>query len=152
MRRKRLIIQIFGTILATFFAILFLYPTVVTICDSFMSTTEIMANYGKVFENKEEDDSGWWNPDNEENDTTFKKKDVSIKLRPKKVTVSQYAAVLFKSPAYLFKFWNSVKLVVPILIFQILVALGASYSFARFRGRLKEIVFFLYMILMLMRY
>ena len=77
---------------------------------------------------------------------------MQITLRPARVTFSQYFTVLFKSPEYLFKFWNSVKLVVPILVFQILVALGASYSFARFRGRVKELAFFLYIILMLMPY
>ena len=150
MRRKRLVIRIAGTILATIFAILFLYPTVVTIADSFMSSTEIMANYGKVFDD-EEDDTNWWDTSTKK-DTTYKNQEVRIKLRPKKITLSQYANVLFKSPAYLFKFWNSVKLVVPILIFQVFVALGASYSFARFRGRIKEITFFLYIILMLMPY
>ncbi|MEI3212356.1 MAG: hypothetical protein V8S42_08625 [Lachnospiraceae bacterium] len=63
------------------------------------------------------------------------------------VSFSQYITVLFKSPEYLFKFWNSVILVVPIVIFQLLVAAGASYGFA-YRGRLEEIIFFVYIILM----
>ena len=50
------------------------------------------------------------------------------------------------------KFWNSVFLTLPIMIFQIAIALGAAYCFARFRGRIKEIIFFLYLILMLMPY
>ena len=43
-------------------------------------------------------------------------------------------------------------LTVPIVLFQIVVALGASYSFARLTGRLKEIIFFLYIVVMLMPY
>ena len=43
-------------------------------------------------------------------------------------------------------------LVVPIVGFQLLVALLASYGFTRYRGRIKEMVFFAYIILMLMPY
>lgn len=150
MRRKKKIARFFGTLVAAFFALVFLYPTVVTFADSFMSGTEIMAHYGMVF--KDQDSSKEWWENGAEKDRTFKNEKVEITLKPQRITLSQYASVLFKSPEYLFKFWNSVKLVVPILIFQILVALGASYSFARFQGRLKEMAFFLYIILMLMPY
>ena len=68
------------------------------------------------------------------------------------VSFSQYITVLFKSPEYLFKFWNSVILVVPIVVFQLAVASGAAYGFTRFRGKLKEVIFFVYIILMLMPY
>lgn len=149
MQRKRKIVRIIGTLFAALVALVFLYPTVVTFADSFMSSNEIMAHYGMVFKDNEESDM-WYS--GESSDTTYKNDEVSITLRPDRITFSQYASVLFKSPEYLFKFWNSVKLVVPILIFQILVALGASYSFARFKGRIKELMFFLYIILMLMPY
>ena len=38
-----------GTIFAAFFAILFLMPIILTITNSFMSASEIAANYGTVF-------------------------------------------------------------------------------------------------------
>lgn len=143
MHRKKRVFRIFGFILALIFSILFIYPTVVTLADSFMSEKEISAHYGRVLEK---------NTDWGMADTTYKSDRVSIRIIPDKVTLSQYVSVLFKSPEYLFKFWNSVKLVVPILVFQIMVALGAAYSFSRFSGRIKEIAFFLYIILMLMPY
>ncbi|MBE5937552.1 MAG: carbohydrate ABC transporter permease [Lachnospiraceae bacterium] len=149
MRRKKKVFRFFGTILALICGLIFIYPTIVTLADSFMSSTEINAHYGKVFESNS-DSGDWW--DMPVKDTTYKNEKVFIKIKPNRVTLSQYADVLFKSPEYLFKFWNSVKLTVPILVFQILVALGASYSFARFTGRLKEIMFFVYIILMLMPY
>ena len=65
---------------------------------------------------------------------------------------SQYATVLFKSPDYLLKFWNSVILVVPIVVFQLVVAVLAAYGFTRTRGKLSAIVFFAYVILMMMPY
>lgn len=150
MRKKKTAGRIIGTMICIAIALIFLYPTIVTLADSFMSQTEIMAHYGNVF--KDDNNSEWYNYSLDKKDTTYKNDKVQITLRPARVTFSQYFTVLFKSPEYLFKFWNSVKLVVPILVFQILVALGASYSFARFRGRVKELAFFMYIILMLMPY
>ena len=68
------------------------------------------------------------------------------------VSFSQYITVLFKSPEYLLKFWNSVILVGPIVVFQLFVACLASYGFARYEGKLRQIIFFSYIILMLMPY
>ncbi len=77
---------------------------------------------------------------------------VTLKFIPDMVSFSQYITVLLKSPEYLLKFWNSVILVGPIVVFQLTVATLASYGFARYRGRIREIIFFLYIILMLMPY
>jgi multiple sugar transport system permease protein len=87
-----------------------------------------------------------------ERNTDYVAEKVNLKFIPDMVDFSQYTTVLLKSPEYLLKFWNSVILTVPIVVFQILIALGASYSFMRFRGRVKEIIFFLYVALMLMPY
>jgi len=66
------------------------------------------------------------------------------------VSFSQYYTVLFKSPDYLLKFWNSVILVFPIVIFQLVVASLASYGFTRTKGKLSALIFFIYVILMMM--
>lgn len=142
-KRKRLCIQAVRTAVAAFFAILFLMPTVLTMANSFMSKTEIAANYGALLDNASESNQGG---------KTFVAEKVNLKFIPDRVTISQYVTVLLKSPEYLLKFWNSVILVVPIVVFQLLIASGAAYSFMRFRGRLKEILFFVYIILMLMPY
>jgi len=75
-----------------------------------------------------------------------------IELIPEKATGEQYYQVFFRRPEYLEKFWNSVILVVPIVVFQIIVACFAAYGFSRYRGRLREMIFFSYIILMLMPY
>lgn len=119
-------------------AVFFLLPTVLTVANSFMTSQEITANYGMIF-----------------SDGSTKKyvsETVNLKFIPDMVSFKQYSTVLFKSPEYLLKFWNSVIYTVPILIVQIIIAVLAAYSFTRFRGRLKEIVFFAYIILMLMPY
>lgn len=128
------------TVIAAIFAITFLLPTVLTVTNSFMSQTELSANYGPVFDSLKG------------GATTYVADKVTLKFIPDMVSFSQYATVLFKSPEYLLKFWNSVILVVPIVIGQVGVAALASYSFMRYRGRAREILFFVYIILMLMPY
>ena len=77
---------------------------------------------------------------------TYVSDDVNLKFIPDKVSFSQYMTALILSPDYLLKFWNSVLLVVPIVLGQLLVACFAAYSFTRFRGRFKEALFFLYIV------
>jgi len=122
------------------FAFLFLFPTVFTITNSFMSESEIASNYGSVFA---ESSSGG---------KAYISERVNLKLIPDRVTFKQYATVLFRSPDYLLKFWNAVVLVVPIVIFQVLTACLASYGFARYRGRFRNLLFFSYIVLMFMPY
>ena len=129
-----------ATIVAASFAILFLTPIILTITNSFMSASEISANYGSVFAT------------NSSGGKVYISEKVNLKFIPDMVSFSQYITVLFKSPEYLLKFWNSVILVGPIVVFQLTVASLASYGFARYRGRLREIIFFAYIILMLMPY
>ncbi|MGI5978589.1 MAG: carbohydrate ABC transporter permease [Oscillospiraceae bacterium] len=140
MKKKRCFGRGALTVLAAFFAVLFLLPTVLTITNSFMSPSEISANYGTVFQNAQSSTK------------TYVAEKVNLKFIPDKVTFSQYSTALIKSPDYLFKFWNSVFLVVPIVILQLLIAALAAYSFTRYRGRAKSFLFFFYVILMLMPY
>ena len=135
----RQILLVLMTIFAAVAAVIFLLPTVLTITNSFMSQTEINANYGVVFNSVTDS-------------KTFISKTVNLKFIPDIVSFSQYFSVLFKTPDYLLKFWNSAILTVPIVIFQTVVALFASYGFSRPTGKLKEIIFFVYIILMLMPY
>lgn len=128
------------TLVAFIFVIFFVIPIVLTICNSFMGETEIAANYGKVFETS---DIG---------SHKFIAEKVNLKFIPDKVSFSQYITVLFKSPDYLIKFWNSVMYVVPIVFIQLMIASLTAYGFTRFRGKKREILFFMYTIIMLMPY
>ena len=139
-RFKRITRTLILFTIALGFAIIFLLPTVLTITNSFMNETEINANYGKIFATTEKGGK------------TFVSDTVYIKFIPNKVSLEQYSTVLFKSPDYLFKFWNSVVYTIPIMIFQLVIALLASYGFMRLKGRLKEILFFVYIIICLMPY
>lgn len=145
--KKQYIRRGIRTLLAAAIAFMFLLPTVLTIANSFMSGTEIKANYGAILDNASSSSSGDGAPKK-----TYIAERVNLKFIPDMVTFSQYTTVLLKSPEYLLKFWNSVILVVPIVAFQLMIASGAAYSFTRYRGRVKEILFFVYIILMLMPY
>jgi multiple sugar transport system permease protein len=126
----------FATMFVAVFAVMFLLPIILTITNSFMSATEISANYGQIFATG---DAGG---------KKYIAEAVNLKFIPDMVSFT----VLLKSPEYLLKFWNSVILVVPIVVFQLAVASGAAYGFTRYRGRIREIIFFIYIILMLMPY
>lgn len=139
-RRQQKILTVIMTVFAAAAAIIFLMPTILTIANSFMDSAEISANYGAVFSTTE---SGG---------KTYISEKINLKFIPDMVSFSQYYTVLFKSPDYLLKFWNSVILVVPIVIFQLIIAAFAAYGFTRLKGRLKEIIFFVYIIVMLMPY
>lgn len=121
-------------------AVVFMIPTILTVTNSLMSGSEISANYGKIFGNV---GSGT---------KTYIADKVNLKLIPDMISFGQYSTVLIKSPRYLFKFWNSIILVLPITLLQITVALIASYCFARFKSKVRSLVFFIYIILMLMPY
>ena len=94
-------------LLCLIFSVAFLLPTVLTITNSFMTEAEIKANYGMIFST-----------------TTggYVSETVNLKFIPDKVSLSQYVTGLIKSPDYLFKFWNSVILVLPVVVFQVAIA------------------------------
>ncbi len=140
---RRVLFLLFAMIILVTFAFLFLFPTVFTLTNSFMSTTEISANYGKIFTGLGISGDGG---------RVFIAEKVNLQLIPDRVSFSQYSTVLLKSPEYLLKFWNSVFYVLPIVLFQLAVAAGASYCFARVETKFRSIVFFAYIILMLMPY
>ena len=102
----------------------------------------IKDNYGIIFESL----SGHM----ADKGATYLTKTPTLKLVPQKVSIEQYKNLLFMSPTYLFKFWNSIILVVPIVAGQMAVACLASFSFARYRRKRREVLFFSYIILMLM--
>lgn len=127
------------TAVAGSFAVLFLMPIVLTITNSLMTKSEINANYGVIFAKKN-------------GVRVFISNTVNLKFIPDIVSFEQYFKVLILSPEYLLKFWNSFLYVVPIVVFQLAVASLASYGFARYRGKVREVIFFSYIILMLMPY
>lgn len=130
-----------GVFIAICASILALIPIFYTFINSFMSSAEISDNYGVIFQSL----SGL-----SSKGAGYIDKTPVLRLVPERVTFEQYKTLLFMSPTYLLKFWNSIILVVPIVIGQLVVASFAAYSFARYRKKRREVLFFSYVILMLM--
>lgn len=140
-KRRSGVAKVFGTAFLSVAAIIAILPIFFTFLNSFMSSAEIEGNYGVVFKSL---------PGGSNEASRFMDEAPQLQLIPQEVSADQYSEVLFKSPSYLFRYWNSFLLTVPIVIGQLAVACMASYSFMRYRKKRREVLFFLYIILMLM--
>ena len=138
MKKNRYFGRFAVCVLCLVFAVAFLLPTVLTITNSFMTEAEIHSHYGTVC--------------NSSKSNSYQSEKVNLKFIPDKVTGSQYINGLVRSPEYLIKFWNSVFLTLPIVLFQVAIASLAAYGFTRWRGKIRALIFFFYVILMLMPY
>ena len=65
-------------------------------------------------------------------------------------TLRSYVKVLLDSPEFFVMFWNSVKITVGVLAGQILVGVPAAWGFARYRFPGKNLLFMIYVALMMM--
>lgn len=132
---KKILIMILLWILG----FLFIFPMIFTISSSFMAEGEITENYST---------SSIVN----ENPCSREKSFINIKLIPEEVTLKQYYSILIEKTKYIFMFWNSVIIVLPITIGQIAISLMAAYAFTVSKIKWKETLFFIYIIVMLMPY
>lgn len=74
---------------------------------------------------------------------------VTWKLVPQYPTLAHYQRLL-KSPEFFVLFWNSVKMALAILAGQMAVGVPAAWAFASYQVKGKDILFTLYVVLMLM--
>ena len=75
---------------------------------------------------------------------------VSWPLIAKYPTLRAYVEIMFDTPKFFVVFLNSCKQVFPALLGQLLIAVPAAWSFARFNFKGKKAIFTLYIILMIM--
>lgn len=120
-------------------AVFFLLPLAVTITNSFMSEQEIAHNYKAVTDKsltgyQAEDGSSY----------------ARFELIPDLVVLKQYYSVLIKKTQFLFMFWNSILITVPIVLGQTIVSTLAAYAFAKFNFKGRNVLFFVYIVVMLM--
>jgi multiple sugar transport system permease protein len=137
-KKYRQILLTFGILMLL---VLFMFPIVLTFTNSLMTENEININYHAISKD----------PSALANDPRTDPY-ANMKWIPDQVTLSQYYDVLVAKPQFLFMFWNSVRIVVPILLGQIIVASLAGYAFSHLRFRGREAVFFMYIVTMLMPY
>lgn len=111
-------------------ALVMVLPLIMTLSGSLMGKTELIDNIGPVLSDG--------------------KGSVAMPLFPGMPTLNQYLQLLLDTPQFLNMFWNSVALVVPILVGQVLIGTLAAWGFARYRFPFKEGLFMLYIALMMM--
>ncbi len=116
-----------------FIALIYIYPLILTFTNSLMSTMEVTSHYST--------EGNLFHPG---------KRYMEMQLIPDIVTLSQYKQTLIESPLYLNMFWNSMKLTIPVVLGQILVSSMAAYAFTVLSFKGKEVLFFLYVIVMLL--
>lgn len=119
-------------------AVVFLFPLILTVTNSFMSEQDIENSYGMVTSSSGELESG------------LSGKYADVKLIPDMVTLTQYYTALIKRTQFLIKFWNSMIIVIPIVLGQILVSSMAAYAFAKLEFIFRDKLFFTYIIIMMM--
>lgn len=117
--------------------LLFLLPLIVTFTNSFMAEAEIALNYTSEL-------------------TTFDlvdgivEKFQQIKLIPEQVGFWQYTEVLINQPSFLVLLTNSIKITLPVVLGSLIVSLFTAYGFTIWESKYKEIVFMVYIVVMLM--
>ncbi|WP_238177713.1 carbohydrate ABC transporter permease [Paenibacillus contaminans] len=118
-------------------ALVMLVPIVLTVMNSLMTEHEIGLNYGLL---------------GKMTNAAAGEKDVFVNLKwiPDWVSFDQYMEVLVRNPKFLHMFWNSAKLVVPIIAGQTAVASLAAYAFAKLRFWGRGSWFLVYLMTMLM--
>ena len=122
--------KIIRSILLWLLAFIVLLPLLMTLAVSFMGKSELMETIGAILPGG----SGL----------------AAMPLLPGLPTLKQYVQLLFDTPKFLQMFWNSVWLVIPIVIGQVIIGTLAAWSFAKYRFPLKNALFMVYIALMMM--
>lgn len=125
--------SVIGKVLFSLIAVIYISPLLIVFTNSFMNQKEIYRNYngtGDVF--------------------AWGRGFITMNLIPEMVTLSQYVELLLKTPVYINMFWNSVQIALPVVIGNLAVSAMAAYAFTVLRFKGKEVLFFIYIIVMLL--
>jgi multiple sugar transport system permease protein len=112
-----------------------LFPVIYMFANSFMGEKEIQKNYNILAS---------------DNSNVGKTEYMSFKLIPESISLMQYYQALFRKPKFLQMFWNSVILTIPVLLGQLAVSTLAAFAFSKFRFPLRNFIFFMFIIVMMM--
>lgn len=119
-------IKAITTVMIALMAIAFISPIVVTVSNSFMTSTEIRNHY----QNAEDINK--------------------IYLIPRKITITQYFTLLLEKYKYINMFWNSVLISVSITALHLIIAVITAYVFAKTEFKGRDTLFFVYIVVMMM--
>lgn len=127
---KKLVLTLILGIVATFM----LFPILITITNSFMPEEKVTENYQVI----------GTMPDKSKGNTF-----ANLSLIPEKVSTEQYTSVI-KNSTFKSKFQNSIFMVIPIILGQLVVASLAAYVFAKINFLGRDTLFMIYVLTMIM--
>ena len=119
------------------FALIYIIPLLIILTNSFMSMGEIARNFGDTYD--------YFN-----HELIGQVSYVQYRLIPEMVSLSQYYTLLFQTPMYLDHFTNSVRLTLSIVAMHVVVGSLAAYGFTVWKSRFKEIIFCIYIVVMVL--
>ena len=128
-------------LIVLFCAFIVLLPVIFIIINSFMSSGEAIARYSSSV-----------TPYNMLGviDYRMRMHYVELTLLPDVISFSAYDRILLRDPTHLRFLWNSIILVVPIVLGQLVIAPLAAYGFERTKSKHKDKLYFLYVITLLL--
>lgn len=126
-------------LLLTLAAAAALLPILFVLANSFMDSSEVVSRYSAEIL-----------PENSGDFASHGIHFVRFGFLPEHWSLAQYKELFLHSPGYLRMFWNSVLIVLPVLIGQFILAPLAAFGFENIRWKYKEAIYFVYMIVMLM--
>ena len=124
---KKRVIRFSKYLLLSLIVLLFLLPMLYMLANSVMQSSEIIEAY-----------------------TTSQEHYAQFKLIPDKFSLEQYYQAFLRRPGFLKLFWNSLLITVPIVAIQSIVSIFAAFAFAKLRFPLRNALFFLFIILLLL--
>lgn len=131
MVRSRFSAKLIKTVFLAVVSLFFLYPILYIFGASFMMPQEVTERIIAVKTGKSS-------------------QYISFDFIPDIFSIRQYKRILLNQATYLSMFWNSLKIVLPLVIGQVAVGSMAAYVFAKLKFPHREKIFFLYIITMLM--
>ena len=144
MKRNTLIRKWILTFFLLIMAAMMVFPVVFTLSNSFMTEKEISHYYPSDSESQQ---------DNNANNGSF----IHLKLIPEQFSFEQYKAFFDKKQSFFYKkqsnmkfYGNSVLMVFPIILGQLIVASLAAYVFGKLKFKGRDTLFLVYMVTMLM--
>jgi len=118
-------------------SLIYIFPLLIIFTNSFMSQGEITRNYGAFYDLFDHDLRG---------QVSY----VRYSLIPESITLEQYYTLLFQTPAYLNFFLNSLRLTLSIVVMHVVIGTLAAYGFTVWKSRYKEILFCVYIVVMVL--
>lgn len=73
-----------------------------------------------------------------------------VLIKPFYMNLDQYYEVFLKTPRVLYMFWNSMQVVIPVVVGQMSLAFFAAYGFSKLKFPGSQTLFFIYVVIMLM--